>query len=203
MLTPLPPRTGPFRILTLSGSLRAESSNALALQAFTTMAPAECEISRYTGLATLPHFNPDLDTDAARPPAVRSWRAAIAAADALVVSTPEYAHGVPGTLKNGFDWLVSGPEFPALLVTLLNTSPRASHAQASLVETIGTMSAELLTPAIWTVPVAGRSLTLEQFLADPELITPLRHLSAALLSALHASRQAARRLVPPQFAAEP
>jgi NAD(P)H-dependent FMN reductase len=203
MLKPLPPRTGPYRILTLSGSLRAESSNAIALQAFASTSPAECVIERYAGLAELPHFNPDFDSDATRPPPVSKWRAAIAAADGLIVSTPEYAHGVPGTLKNGFDWLVSGPEFPALVVALLNTSPRASHAQAALVETLATMAAELLIPAVWTVPVAGRPLTLEQFLAHPELVTPLHQLHTSLLPALHAARLAARRLVPPDAGAVP
>jgi chromate reductase, NAD(P)H dehydrogenase (quinone) len=197
MLSPLPRRTGPYQILAVSGSLRALSSNRLALEAVGSLAPPTLRVTIFSGIDALPHFNPDLDTGEARPMPVRAWRGAIARADALLVSSPEYAHGVPGALKNAFDWLVSGPEFPALLVALLNTSPRASHAQASLLETLTTMSAEILNPSIWSLPLGGRPLSLDQFLADPELVAPLQRLVDTLERAIQEGRAAARRLVAP------
>lgn len=196
MLAPLPPRTGPYAALTLAGSLRARSSNATILEAFARLAPPALEVRPYPSMGALPHFNPDLDTDGERPAAVRAWRAAIAAADALIVCSPEYAHGVPGTLKNALDWLVSGPEFPALPVALVNTSPHSTHAQAALAETVRTMSAELIPPGIWLVPLTGRRPDVAAVLGDPELSRPLQELAAATEEAIRSARAAGRRLVP-------
>ena len=193
---PLPSRTGPYRVLALSGSLRSESSNALTLQAAQALAPPSIQIVFYRGLADLPHFNPDRDTDAVRPPSVRGFRAEVAAADALLISSPEYAHGVPGSLKNALDWLVSGFEFPAILVALLSPSPRATYAYAALAETLSTMSGEIVKDASVTIPLAGRQLTLDQLLSDPELAEPLRRGMVALAMAIGRARTADRRLVP-------
>ena len=189
------PRSGPLRVLALSGSLRSASSNSLILQAAQALAPSGVHVEFYLGLADLPHFNPDDDTDTGRPPAVRVFRAQVAAADALLISSPEYAHGVPGSLKNALDWLVSGLEFPSLPVALLNTAPRAVHAQAALVETLKTMSAELLTPAVVEVPMAGRQLSLDQVVSDPTLAGPIRAVLNNLETAAREVRLAGRRLV--------
>jgi NAD(P)H-dependent FMN reductase len=188
-------RTGPYQILALSGSLRAVSSNALAIEAVAALAPATLQVSIYRGLNELPHFNPDLDTDELRPLAVSHWRAALAAADALLLSSPEYAHGVPGALKNALDWVVSGFEFPALPVALLNTAPRAVHAQAALVETLKTMSAELLSPPVTDIPMAGRQFSLDQVVSDPTLAGPIRGVLNNLEAAAREVRLAGRRLV--------
>ena len=77
-------------------------------------------------------------------------------ADGLLISSPEYAHGVPGAMKNALDWLVGGEEFIYKPVALLNASPRATHAQASLAETIRTMSGRLVPEASIAVPSLPR-----------------------------------------------
>lgn len=195
-LRPLPPRTGPYRLLAVPGSLRAASSNHLALHVAAALLPAALTLQVYDGLGTLPHFNPDLDDEQHRPVPVREWRREIAAADALLISSPEYAHGVPGSLKNGLDWLVSGPEFPNIPVALLNASPRATHAQTALAETLRTMSGEIVDAASIAVPISGRPLTLETALADPEITGPLRDAMTALAAAIGRARDAGRRLVP-------
>lgn len=192
----LPPRNGPYRLLAVPGSLRVASSNHLALRAAAALLPAGVTIRVYDALGTLPHFNPDLDDEAHRPGPVREWRREIAAVDALLISSPEYAHGVPGSLKNGLDWLVSGPEFPNIPVALLNASPRATHAQAALAETLRTMSGEIVEAASIAVPISGRPLTLETALADPAITTPLRAAMMALAGAIRRAREAGRRLVP-------
>src|SRR6202034_4917147 len=97
----------------------------------------------YRGLAELPAFNPDDDED--DPPAqVRALRNLVATSHGLFVAAPEYAHGVPGALKNALDWLVARDAFPGKTVALVNTAPRAFHAQAALRETLATMSARLV-----------------------------------------------------------
>jgi chromate reductase, NAD(P)H dehydrogenase (quinone) len=180
-------------ILAISGSLRAGSSNTEVLRAMQRIAPPEVRFELYDGLANLPHFSPDLETP--EPPApVLDLRRRIAEADLLLISSPEYAHGVPGSLKNALDWLVSGFEFVALPVALLNPSPRSVHAQAALAETLRTMSAELVTQEAVTLPLAGRRLGAEAILADPELSAPLAALLQTLVSTAAASREAGRRL---------
>jgi chromate reductase len=95
----------PTRLLLISGSVRAGSTNAAVLTTVAAVAPPEVETVTYAGLATLPHFNPDDDADPL-PPAVAELRAQLAAADAVVFSTPEYAGALPGSLKNLLDWTV-------------------------------------------------------------------------------------------------
>lgn len=91
----------------------------------------------------LPHFNPDLDVEPF-PEAVVPWLAALRNADAVVISSPEYARGVPGVLKNALDWVVGSGEFVSKPVVLVNLSPMAVHAHKSLVETLSTMMAHVI-----------------------------------------------------------
>ena len=173
-----------MRILAISGSLRAVSSNSAALRALQLLAPPGVEVVSYQGLDTLPHFNPDLDSEqapATPPAAVLDLRRRVGRCDALIISSPEYAHGVAGSLKNALDWLVSCSEFPDKPVALINTSPHASHAQASLAETLVTMSARLVREACVTLSLPGRKLDGAGIAADAELAATLSGALAAML----------------------
>ncbi len=133
-----------MNVVTLCGSLRASSSNATLLAAAALVAPAGVTFERYEGLASLPPFNPDVEEDAIGddrrlPAPVQALRAQVENADALLISCPEYAHGVPGTFKNALDWLVGSTRFAGTPVTLLNSSAHATHAQAQLREVLTTM----------------------------------------------------------------
>ena len=101
-----------MRILTISGSLRAASSNTSVLEALALLAPPGVAVTRYEGLGALPHFNPDIEMEAL-PEAVARLRRQVAEADGLIVSSPEYAHGIAGSFKNGLDWLVAAWIFRA------------------------------------------------------------------------------------------
>lgn len=129
-----------MRVLAIPGSLRATSSNAALLRAAAGVAPPGTELVPYDGLGGLPHFSPDLDVEPVPPP-VAALRAQIAAADALAISSPEYAHGIPGSLKNALDWLVSAGEPIGKPVLVVSASPSgAGHAHAQLLEVLRTMS---------------------------------------------------------------
>jgi chromate reductase len=162
-----------MRFLGLSGSLRAVSINTAVVEALSLLAPEGVAIDIFRGLAELPAFNPDIDDDA--PPAkVMAFRALVKACDGIVIAAPEYAHGVPGALKNAMDWLVSSEDFPGKPVVLINTSPRAFHAQAALRETLTTMSARLITEAFVSLPLTGRTLDAQDIAGDPGFSRPLR-----------------------------
>lgn len=177
-----------MRILAISGSLRARSSNTELLRAAALVAGPSIEFVFYGGLAGLPHFNPDLDVEGSTPPeAVRQLRAQVAEADALLICSPEYAHGVAGSLKNALDWLVSDAEMVGKPVGLLNASARSLVAHAALSETLRTMSTALVPDATIVVPLDGRRLEADGIAGDPELAARLRQAIDALAAA-HAGR---------------
>jgi chromate reductase len=177
-----------MHILAISGSLRAVSKNTAILEAARLLAPPPVEITLYTGLDTLPYFSPDLDTADGRggPEAVADWRARVARADGLLISSPEYAHGLPGALKNALDWLVSSVDFPGKPVALLGASALSIHAPAQLTEILRTMSARLVDEASVTVPLLGPPVDAATITADPALAGPLRAAVVAFALAVDA-----------------
>ncbi len=118
-------------ILMLVGSLRADSWTARLTDSVAGLLPAGVTSHVYADLADLPHYDQDLDTDQA-PAAVVAFRSAVAAADALVVATPEYNGSIPGVLKNAIDW-ASRPRGAAAIadkpVAVLSVSPSPRGAQ--------------------------------------------------------------------------
>ncbi len=163
---------GPIvRILGISGSLRAASTNTRLLTAALQLAPAEMAMSLSSSLGELPPFKPDVDVS--RVPAVERWAREMRAAEGIVVSTPEYAGGYPGALKNAFDWLVATDAFVAKPFMLLNASARSIRAQQTLVTVLQTMSGVHVECASTTIPLLGKSLTVEEIVASPDLATAI------------------------------
>ena len=144
------------KVLAISGSLRAASLNSMLLRVVARLAPPSIQIDLYRDLGVLPLFNPDLE--ASDPAPVAALRARINAADVVLIGSPEYAHGVSGVMKNALDWMVGNESFVNKPVVLFNTSPRASHAQSALRETLRTMSACLIDEACVSVPLLGSGL---------------------------------------------
>lgn len=173
-----------IHVVAISGSLRRSSLNGALVAAAATLAPAGVEIAIYGGLAELPPFNPDI-TDDESPKAVRAFRAMLGRCDAVLISSPEYAHGVPGVLKNALDWIVGSGELADKPAAVLNASPRATHAWASLVETLTVMSAMVIPEASITVPLQGRA-------PDADGIAGDHHLARAVRGALGALAHAVR-----------
>ena len=154
--------------------------NTTLVHAVKRIAPKDVEVVIYEGLATLPHFNPDFDGEEVAA-SVTNFRQQMRRSDAVVLSSPEYAHGVPGTLKNALDWLVSSGETLGKPFALINTSPRATHAQASLREILITMAVNVVAEASITLSL-GSKKDEASIAADPELSTQLRSAIVALTS---------------------
>jgi NAD(P)H-dependent FMN reductase len=131
-------------------------------------------ISISTLIGALPLFNPDDDTEGAAPgPAVVGFRKAIAGADGLIVCSPEYAHGIPGVLKNALDWLVSEENFAGKPVMLLNISPVSTYVHAQLAEVLRTMSARVEMDGVYTVVVPRAYRSAAQVRADAGIMRGL------------------------------
>lgn len=187
-MSDFPSPTRPMRLLAISGSLRQASSNTAALEALAKLTPAGIKVLVYRDLAKLPPFNPDDDVDdRPKPEPVETLRALIAASDALVIAAPEYAHGLPGVLKNALDWLVASETFAGKPTMLINTSPRAFHAQASLREILSTMAARLAPEAFASISLTGKTVTAEDVLADPVCARRLTESLDALIAATRAN----------------
>src|SRR5580658_5120218 len=162
-----------MKILAISGSLRATSLNAAVLHAAARLTPADVKVEIFDGIGNLPFFNSDLEGDRL-PEEVRAFRTIIGAADGLLISSPEYARGVAGVMKNALDWLVGSFEFPNKPVMLVNTSPRATHALAALTVTLETMSARLVKDASITLPLLGTANDAASIAANAEFVAPIR-----------------------------
>jgi NAD(P)H-dependent FMN reductase len=165
-------------ILAIAGSLRAASINAAFCRAAARLAPADLRVTAYKDLGSLPPFNPDLEPDPPR--SVMLFREAVGGADALIIASPEYAHGISGVLKNALDWLVSYESFVAMPVAVINTSPRAHHAYDALLEVLKTMSATLVHEASISVPLLGRCTTEEQMVSTPAIARQIHGALVAL-----------------------
>ena len=131
-----------MHILAISGSLRPASANTSLLRAAAQLVPAGVTVSLYDGLGNLPHFSPERDVNDA-PAAVHDLRTQLRNANAVLICTPEYAHGIPGVLKNGLDWVVSSGEFVNKPTGVISAATGGEYAHASLTETLSVMSAQL------------------------------------------------------------
>ena len=129
----------------ISGSLRAQSSNTALLQALQRFAGRSDRVEIFSGLHRIPPFNPDFENDPAPASGRRISRSGLKEADVVLFSTPEYAHGVPGVLKNALDWVVGSGELYEKPIAILQTSAvRGANALASLKATLAIMGTKLL-----------------------------------------------------------
>ena len=178
-----------FNVLALCGSLRKASINAALLRAAARLAAPGADIEVAGWLGRLPLFNPDLEGEAELPRAVQALHLAVANADALLIASPEYAHGLSGTIKNTLDWLVSFEPFIHKPVAIINASPRAHHADDALRETLRTMSAGLVGERSFAVELLGAGMDERAMLASPGVAAVVAEALAALRAEI--GRQAA------------
>ena len=157
-----------MNLVTLCGSLRANSSNRALLLAYERLALSIFEVHHFEQLGELPHFNPDLDGERSAP-VVGAFRSLISNADAVLISTPEYAHGLPGSFKNALDWLVSDPSFAGKLVAILHVPRGSTWALDSLREVLRTMSARVVEAASVSLPLGTNQVDANAILADANL----------------------------------
>jgi chromate reductase len=123
----------PIRLLAMAGSLRAGSFNRALLRAAEELAPSGVEITTFDGLGELPFYDGDVEA-AGDPVGVRSLRAAIDAADALLIATPEYNDGTSAVLKNAIDWASRPPQrtLAGKLAAVMGTSVTPSGARGGI-----------------------------------------------------------------------
>jgi chromate reductase len=128
------------KVFAISGSTRANSTNHNLIRAIAQLMKEDISIEVYEGINRLPHFDPGL-IDASVPAEVAAFRKKLTAADGILICTPEYAHGVPGSLKNAIDWTVGSCEFSGKPTVLITASTDGTHGHAALLETLRVIEA--------------------------------------------------------------
>jgi chromate reductase, NAD(P)H dehydrogenase (quinone) len=173
-------------ILLISGSLREGSTNSATLRTAQGVAPAGISTKIYSGMASLPHFNPDDDGEGEPVhPAVGDLRAHIAEADAIVICTPEYAGALPGALKNLLEWTVGDGGTYRKPIAWINVSGPAAptggaDAHNSLRKVLGYVHADIIERACTRLPLTRDAVGDDGTIADPSA----REQIAAMLRAL-------------------
>lgn len=173
------------RVLVISGSTRAASTNTALCRTAAVCAPAGVSVDCYPDIAALPHFNPDLD----QPPlplAVAGLRSAVATADAVLFCTPEYAGTLPGSFKNLLDWTVGGTELtdkPVAWVKVAADGRRGEGAHATLKTVLGYVQARVVPDACRHVPISRDAVGADGLVADPAARSQIAAIIEVLLAA--------------------
>lgn len=134
-----------IRIVAISGSLQARSSNLTLVDSLPSLADPDVEVTRSDGLRHLPYF--DLDANEAPPSEVREWREVLRTAEGVFIATPEYGHSLPGVLKNGIDWIFGSGELyqKPVAITAASAGPgRGRRGLAALHQTLRALDALVL-----------------------------------------------------------
>jgi chromate reductase, NAD(P)H dehydrogenase (quinone) len=173
------------KILAISGSLRDRSSNTKLLILIAQFSPDIIDLLPSETIANLPQFNPDLDVD----PAIESvqfWREQLRHADGVIFCTPEYAQGVPGSLKNALDWIVSSGEFmnkPTLIISASPGIDGGRYANESLGRTLGMMMTEVC--GTLCIPGSSAMLSDRGELIDLDIEGELRSLVSDFIQSIN------------------
>ncbi|MDQ0969241.1 chromate reductase [Flavobacterium sp. W4I14] len=158
------------KILAISGSTKAVSTNALYITAISRLLGGEFEVTNFPSIADIPHFNPDLDQE--NPPqAVKELRSSIKKADGIIISSPEYAMGLPGSLKNLLDWTVSSASFSGKPVLALVASTQGQKAYQSIIDILTVIEARV-SPQL--ISFAKAKINNEGSITDKETLTTLK-----------------------------
>jgi chromate reductase len=174
-------------LLLLCGSLREGSSNHAVLRTAATLMPAGQRAAIFEGIGRLPHFNPD-DDHAPLPEAVAELRAAIDAASAVLISTPEYAGALPGSFKNALDWTIGGGEIYGKPIAWINASGPAAptggaDAHDSLRKVLTYAGTNIVEPACRRIPIQRSDVSADGLIHDEELRTQIAACVTQLLGA--------------------
>jgi chromate reductase, NAD(P)H dehydrogenase (quinone) len=160
-------------VLLISGSLRAGSTNTATILTAQRVVPQGVSAEIYVGMGLLPHFNPDNDREG-QPvdPAVATLRAAVSAADAVLICTPEYAGALPGALKNLLEWTVGDAGTYAKPIAWINVSGPAAptggaDAHDSLRRVLSYVHAEIIDAACLRLPLTRDAIGGDGAIRDP------------------------------------
>jgi NAD(P)H-dependent FMN reductase len=173
----------PQTILAISGSLRKGSSNTQILKLIGAWVPGYINYTIYHDLGALPHFSPPGE-DEPSPQLVVKLHQQLDKADAVIICTPEYAFGLPGSLKNLLDWTVATGNFVDKPVAVITASSSGSYAHASLLTTLGALSAKIIEGGTLLIPFIRAKMDKDGNITDETTERELRAVFGNLLQSI-------------------
>ena len=153
------------KILAISGSTRKNSTNHRLLKAIAEISKNDFDITFYDELSLLPSFNPDEDNENVAKEVAR-FRRLISESDGVIICTPEYAHGVPGSLKNAIDWTVGTGDFSRKPTLLITASTDGKYGHAALLETLRVIEAKNISELQLLISFASTKINAENKIID-------------------------------------
>jgi chromate reductase len=184
----------PMRVLLVSGSVRDGSTNTAVLRTTAALAPRGVDAVLFDGILGLPHFNPDDDAESAQvPDAVAQMRAAMHAADALLICTPEYAGAMPAVLKNLLEWTIGDASTYKKPVAWINASSPAAptgggDAHESLEKVLRYAGADIVSSACIRVELTRKHIGPSGLVEDPAAKDAIAGALAELVAHARAQR---------------
>jgi chromate reductase, NAD(P)H dehydrogenase (quinone) len=175
-----------IKIAAISGSLKSTSLNTNILRAIAKIAPENVVVYLVEGLDSLPHFNPENEEEIE---SLTNFRQQLKKADGIIFSTPEYAYGVPGVLKNALDWVVSSGELyqkPVAAISASSVFSGGDKALASLILTLTALGAGTTINSTLSIANIKSKISESGEVTDPETILSLKSLFSDLLSRISA-----------------
>lgn len=171
-----------MKILALSGSLREGSYNTAIIKALKKLETENISIEVYKELGALPFFNADLDNHTLEqddsPALVRKLRKKVSQADALIISTPEYAFELPGVLKNGLDWLVSSSviiDKPVVIISASTSGTGGEKAHKRLADLMNVISGKIVKDSSLQVAKVNKKIDAQGKVIDMNLLKDLQN----------------------------
>ncbi|MEO7802452.1 MAG: NADPH-dependent FMN reductase [Ginsengibacter sp.] len=172
------------KVLAISGSTRQQSTNDSLIKAIEDLCVNVFDITVYKGIAGLPQFNPDDDIEDVDTK-VAEFREQLYAADGILICTPEYAHGVPGTLKNAIDWTISSSNFPHKPTMLITASTDGKYGHAALLETLKVIEAKNVMNLQMVIPFVKTKISLDGKITDSKTLAGLETIIAEFIKTLN------------------
>ncbi len=178
----------PVKILAIAGSLRVGSYNRALMRAAVEVKPAEMTVTEYD-MRPLPFYDGDVEAHG-DPASVTALKAAVAAADALLIATPEYHHSIPGVLKNALDWAARDPKGKGVITSCMSGKPvgimgtgglaGTARAQLHLRQILAETNSLVMVHPTIVVPFARQKFDAQFKLTDDAVRQQLTEFMAAL-----------------------
>jgi chromate reductase len=172
------------KVIAISGSTREKSINHSLIRAISNLAAQHIEMTIYNGIGALPQFNPDHDGEHVAQE-VADFRQQLDRADGILICTPEYAHGVPGALKNAIDWTISSSQFPHKPTLLITASTGGNYGHQALMETLRAIEAKNIEKLQMVVAFAKTKISIDNTITDQETLTNIKTLIADFIDTMN------------------
>jgi NAD(P)H-dependent FMN reductase len=171
------------KVIAISGSTRQNSINHSLIKAIADLSAENLDITIFDGIANLPQFNPDNDGDNVADE-VADFRQQLNNADGVIICTPEYAHGVPGTLKNAIDWTISSSSFPHKPTMLITASTGGQYGHKALMETLKAIEAKNIDNLQMVIPFVKTKISMDNKITNENTLAEVETLIARFIDTI-------------------